>query len=339
MEKNTLDRGGDEYRHLYQTYLRKGHNGLTDAEARALSVGSAGSGAALAPTSWSDYVQNTLAQDYILGKVNIVPTTTGFTQPIVITDATGNTNVAEGSLGTESYTGSNPILNARIGTSGTTTATYSLKKLTAWATVSNELLEDTESAQGVEELLRRQLTARLITILNQQIIIGTGNANGQIQGSYNAAKVYGRTSALGGTATSVSAWTVLRNVCNNSGTDAPLMSWEQFSRCVMVLNSYNIVNFSSTGDLMSSVAYGNGNMMNLPWMYYPLDTTGSGTPGSSQIHLFDPTQYLLATNLSGMTVTRLSERYAAENQTAFVCSIRADGNILNTQAVLNLNRG
>lgn len=339
MEKNTLDRGGDEYRHLYQTYLRKGHNGLTDAEARALSVGSANNGAALAPTSWSDYVQNVWAQDYILSKVNIVKTTTGFTQPILLTDATGNTNVSEGALGTESYTGSNFMLSPRIGTSGTTTASYSLKKYTAWATVSNELLEDSESAQSVEELLKRQLTARLTTLLNRHILIGTGSGNGQLQGSFNSAKLYSRTSVLGGTQTSISMWHIVRCLMNNSGTDEPLMSWEVFQNCVWVFNSYNVGNLSSTGDMTAAFAYGDGTMIGRPYIYFPLDSTGVNVTGSNHMHLFDPTQYLLAMNLSGMTVTRLSERYADTNQTAFVVSVRADGNILNSQAVLNINRG
>jgi hypothetical protein len=339
IDTNTLDRNGDEYRHLYQTYLRKGHNGLTDVEARALSVGSANNGAALAPTSWSDYVQNVWAQDYILSKVNIVKTTTGFTQPVLLTDATGNTNVAEGALGTESYTGSNFMLSPRIGTTGTTTATFSLKKYTAWATVSNELLEDSESAQSVEELLKRQLTARLTTLLNRHILIGTGSANGQLQGSFNAAKVYSRTSVMGGTQTAISMWHIARCLMNNSGTDEPLMPWELFQNSVWVFNSYNIGNHVSTGDIPAAWAYGDENMMGRPYMYFPLDSTGAATSGSNHIHLFDPTQYMLAMNLSGMTVTRLSERYADSNQTAFVVSVRADGNILNSQAVLNINRG
>jgi hypothetical protein len=312
---------------------------LTDAEARALSVGSASNGAALAPTSWSDYVQNVWAQDYILSKVNIVKTTTGFTQPILLTDATGNTNVSEGALGTESYTGSNFMLSPRIGTSGTTTASYSLKKYTAWATVSNELLEDSESAQSVEELLKRQLTARLTTLLNRHILIGTGSGNGQLQGSFNAAKVYSRTSVLGGTQTSISMWHIIRCLMNNSGTDEPLISWEVFQNCVWIFNSYNVGNHSATGDMVAGFAYGDGTMIGRPYIYFPLDSTGVNVAGSNHMHLFDPTQYLLAMNLSGMTVTRLSERYADSNQTAFVVSVRADGNILNSQAVLNINRG
>lgn len=335
MEKNTLDRGGDEYRHLYQTYLRKGHNGLTDAEARALSVGAAGSGAALAPTSWSDYVQNQMKNDVILSKVNIVQTTTGFTQPVFVTNATVNSGVAEAALGTESYTGANPVLNPKF---ANTARAFSLKKFTAWATVSNELLDDTEAAQSVEEFLKRQLSAAVLSTLNQQIIRGTGSST-EIQGTHTAASNYSRTKSANASGNTTShIWLALTDggAGNESNVD-PVT----FSNMVVVMNTRtgDKYTYGSNTVLDGLVFSAEGKMDTLgrPTIFMRIaDTTGTG---ATLIHLMDPTQYMLATNLSGMTVTRLSERYAPENQTAFVCSIRADGNILNTQAVFNILQG
>ena len=53
---------------------------------------------------------------------------------------------------------------------------------------------------------------------------------------------------------------------------------------------------------------------------------------------FDPSKYLLVTNFAGFTVTRLGERYSDSDSTAFVASVRADGALLHSSGVLNVNR-
>jgi len=335
IENNTLDTSGDEYRHLYQTYLRKGQNGLTDAETRALSIGAATGGQVLAPSSWSDYVQNQMQNDAILKRVNIVQTTTGFTQPIFVTNPTVNAAVSEASLGTESYTGSNFVVNPKF---ANTSRAFALKKFTAWATVSNELLEDTEAAQSVEEFLKRQLTASILSTINQQIVRGNGSSS-QLQGSWQAAIDYSRTKAANASGnTTAHIWLAMTDAgAGNESNIDPVT----FSRCVIVFNTRTGDKYSYGAgtplDGMNFSAEGGLTTFGRPVVYMRLsDATGTG---ATLMHIFDPSQYLLATNLSGMTVTRLSERYADSNQTAFVASIRADGNILNTQAVFNITQG
>ena len=75
----------------------------------------------------------------------------------------------------------------------------------------------------------------------------------------------------------------------------------------------------------------------LPVVYHRL-STGTPTTGDTICHFFDPSKYLLATNLNGFTVARFDEVNMANDQTLFVASVRVDGSILNSSGVLNVNR-
>ena len=324
-----LDRGGEDFSHIYNLYLRKGINSLTDVEARAISIGSGG--ASLVPSSWTKFVQETIKEDAIMSKVNVINTTTTFSQPIVSAVPSVNTNVAEASLGTEDSTMA--LASSKF---VATAATYSLKKVTSWLRVSTELLEDSEAAQSIEELLKRQLIAKLITTINNQILIGSGS--GACQGSVTAATNYSRVGIFGGTAGSQVVLNLFRAVMNDGGANLPLMTYANFRRSLMVINTYAPLNFTNENVFWQAMAF-DDSFHGLPVLWHPLDSTGVATSGSIQIHFFDPTQYMLALNFGGFNVTRYDETYAGTGQTAFVASVRASGNIMNTQGVLNLTRG
>ena len=327
--KNQLDRGGEDFSHIYNLYLRKGINSLTDVEARAISIGSGG--ASLVPSSWTKFVQETIKEDAIMSKVNVINTTTTFSQPIVSAVPSVNTNVAEASLGTEDSTMA--LASCKF---VTTAATYSLKKVTSWLRVSTELLEDSEAAQSVEDLIRRQLIAKLITTINDQILVGSGS--GACQGSVTAATNYSRSAIFGGGAGAQVTMAMFRAIMNGGGANPPYITHENFRRSIMILNTYAPLNFTSEGVFWQALAF-DDSFHGLPVLWHPLDSTGIATAGSIQMHFFDPTQYMLALNLGGFNVTRLDEAYAGTGQTAFVASVRASGNIMNTQGVFNLLRG
>lgn len=328
MNNKQLDRGGEDFSHIYNLYLRKGLNSLTDVEARAISIGSGG--ASLVPSSWTKFVQETIKEDAIMSKVNVINTTTTFSQPIVSAVPSVNTNVAEASLGTEDSTMA--LASSKF---VTTAATYSLKKVTSWLRVSTELLEDSEAAQSVEDLIRRQLIAKLITTINDQILIGSGS--GACQGSVTAATSYSRSAIIGGTAGAQVVMSIFRALMNDGGANLPKITYANFRRSLMVMNSYAPINFTSEGVLWQALAF-DDSFHGLPVIWHPLDSTGTSSTNSIQIHLFDPTQYMLALNFGGFNVTRYDETYAGSGQTAFVASVRASGNIMNTQGVLNLLR-
>jgi hypothetical protein len=326
--KNQLDRGGEDFSHLYNLYLRKGASALTDVEARAISIGSGG--ASLVPASWTKFVQETIKEDAIMGKVNVINTTTTFSQPIVSAVPSVNTNVSEASLGTEDSTMA--LASSKF---VATAATYSLKKVTSWLRVSTELLEDSEAAQSIEELLKRQLIAKLITTINDQILVGSGS--GACQGSVTAATNYSRSAIFGGSGGSQVILNIFRAIMNDGGANVPKITYANFRRSLLVMNTYAPINFTSEGVFWQALAF-DDSFHGLPVLWHPLDSTGVATSGSIQMHFFDPTQYMLALNFGGFNVTRYDEAYAGTGQTAFVASVRASGNIMNTQGVLNLLR-
>lgn len=336
----TMDRSCEDYSHIYRTFLTRGHAGLTDTEARAISISA--NGTALVPTTWANYVQNTIAQDSLLSKVNVVHSTSPFVLPIVTTDATANITVAEGALGTES---SVVVTKPYGGLTGTTTYTFGLKKITAWTKVSNELLEDSEAAQSVEELLKRQLTARIATILNRQIITGSGAASTtgtaiECQGSFHSARMYGRfASSTSSFSAANHAISMLKSLIGTTDGTLPAVSFESFSRMTVVLNTRVLDTIASTGNIPAALASSHPDHLTLlgrPVMFTHLEN-GAAATGSTFMHLLDPTQYLLAMNPEGISVARFSETLADADQTIFAATVRADGSIMNTQAVWNIN--
>ena len=59
MGETKIARDSDQYSDIYRTFLRRGARGLTDIEARALTISSGGT--ALAPTAWSKYIDTEIA--------------------------------------------------------------------------------------------------------------------------------------------------------------------------------------------------------------------------------------------------------------------------------------
>lgn len=337
----TMDRSCEDYSHIYRTFLTRGNAGLTDTEARALSIAS--NGAALVPTAWADHVQETIAQDTLLGKVNIVHTASPFVLPIVTTDATANITVAEGAMGNES---SVALTKPYGGLTGTTQYTFSLKKITAWIKVSNELLEDSEAAQSVEELLKRQLTARIVTILNRQILTGSGAASTtgtaiECQGSFHSARMYGRSASSTSGAVANHVISMMNSMWLTGVGTLPAVPFEVFNRMTIVLQTRAFSAFNTTGNVAAALAGshpGHLTILGRPVIYAHLEDTASAITVPF-MHLLDPTQYLLAMNKSGISVARYGETFADTGQTVFAASVRADGSIMNTQAVWNINLG
>lgn len=187
---NKLDRGGEEYRALFRNYLAKGHKGLTDAEARALSEGSATGGAVLFPTTYSNLFMEELGDDRIVGQVSKVYTSTGtFSVPVITPPNSGSSapqgfsvqkNPGEAGTLIDATAGSQTTVAVpsftQPGTSntGTGTATFTLKRISVMVRASQELVED--SAQmgeaSVERIIVRQASQDILRELSKQILIG-----------------------------------------------------------------------------------------------------------------------------------------------------------------------
>lgn len=328
------DRGHEDYAAIYSKFLRRGYRGLTEAESRSLTIGSGGT--ALAPTRWSDYIGQAVENDFMLGRVQRIESTTAFKLPVYANDITGNNNVAEEATGTESTP---TFALPQQGTGGATTYTFSLKKITARVRVSNELLADSKAAADVDAFLMKELVSALITRVNSQIVHGNGTT--QCQGSYRSATAYSQTVSTG-VATTNTAKDVISAVWAGTNTTEPVMPYESWVNSVAVVNSRTVANFDATFYPVLFPVF-RGSMQNgttvegLPTIYHRLTTTTPAS-GDTLVHFVDPTRYLLVTDFSGFSVARFTETFADTNETLFFGSVRADGSIMNKSAVLNVNR-
>ena len=334
-DNQKIDRSSDQYSEIYQNYLRLGQRKLDQNEIRALSISSGGT--VLPPTSWSKFIDDAITEDAILSRVRRVETTTAFVQPIMTTPPAINTGVAEASLGA---TEADPAyLKPYQGTSGTTQYTFSLNKITSWVKVSNELLNDTKAAADIETYLRQELITGLMDEVNRQILMGAGST--ECQGSFNSAKLYSRTAS-----TTVATTNTIKDVISaawlsSASTFSPL-TYESWRNCVAVINSRTMASWdpsafpilfpTMSGSMTEGTTY-----EGLPVVYHRL-STGTPTTGDTICHFFDPSKYLLATNLNGFSVARFDESLADNDQALFVATVRVDGSILNSSGVLNVNR-
>ena len=189
-KKNQMDRNSEEYRGLFSRYLARGHNGLTDVEARALSEGSATGGAVLFPTTYSNMFMAELGDDRIVGQVSKVYTSTGtFSVPIITPVNSSSSaprgfsvqnNPGEGGTLIDATAGSQAQVTVPSftppGTSntGSGTSTFTLKRISVMVRASRELVED--SAQmgdtSVESIIVKQASQDILRELSRQILMG-----------------------------------------------------------------------------------------------------------------------------------------------------------------------
>lgn len=331
-----LDTASEDYAAIYRKYLMRGRKVLSDAETRAISVGTGG--AVIAGASWAKFIDNAMTQDTFLSRVRRIETTTAFTQPVLTTDNTLNTGVAEESLST----GGSPVFQKTSSGTGTsvTQYTFSLNKITSWVKVSNELLNDSQAGQDIEEFLKRELTSKMISEVNRQLVVGAGDT--ECQGVYNSARNYARTAATG-VATTNTIKDVLSAAWLSSASAQSPMSYESWKNSVAIVNSRALASWDSSAfpilfPTMSGSMSEGTTYEGLPVVYHRLTTNASIASGEPLVCFADFTKYLLATNLAGFSVARFDETLADTNECLFVGSVRVDGAILNSAAVLNVTR-
>ena len=195
------------------------------------------------------------------------------------------------------------------------------------------------SAASVEAFLMKELVDALKTEINRQIIIGNGFS--ECQGAFNSAKAYSRTASTG-VATTNKASDVLAAAWASTNSALSPMAFESWVNSVAVINSRLTASFEATfypplfPVFMGNMKQGT-TVEGLPTIYHRLSNTNP-TSGDTLVMFFDPSKYLLVTNFAGFTVTRLGERYSDSDSTAFVASVRADGALLHSSGVLNVNR-
>ena len=377
-KKNQLDRNSEEYRGLFSRYLARGHNGLTDVEARALSEGSATGGAVLFPTTYSNMFMAELGDDRIVGQVSKVYTSTGtFSVPVITPTGSAGFSVQKnpGEAGTLIDATASSQAQVTVpaftqpGTSntGSSTSTFTLKRISVMVRASRELVED--SAQmgdaSVENIIVRQASQDLSRELSRQILIGnkddsvtagTASTAGSdaCHGIVNTLKRYSRsittTAALGGdygviTQSSNGILNATLGLVQNSR-----LTSAYFERATWIFNSQLNVHPTASAQgagivpaAQSQVAlWSERRLFGQPWLFAemsPASNTSVPAAGEPLVVAADLSRYMLALAGNGVSVTRLNETYAATNEVAFIVSVRCAGALTDVNAAFGIHRG
>ena len=375
--KNQLDRGSEDYNHLFSQYMKRGARSMTDTEIRALSETSGGT--VLFPTIYANKFNEMLGDDAVYSQVSkMIVNSSTVSVPILTSTRSpmGGFNVQKnpGEAGTliDATATAAQVVVPTIALPGTSTtgsavATLALKRISVMVKVSNELLEDS-AGQGdasVESWIVRQAAQDIGKEINRQILIGnatdsvtagTGATAGSdsCHGLASTLKRYSARSAttttvLGGNygtwAQSTNAIGNLINLCNQD-----LLQPAYWNRCTVIFNTQNNRNATNGSSMMSIVSQSNPmfiteqKVFGRPFVWADLSPAQAGTTNGPQAGeylgiLCDLSRYTFFSTTEGVQVTRLVETFGETNQTAFVVSMRCAGVLTDINAAYGVYRG
>jgi HK97 family phage major capsid protein len=317
-----------EARDAFNAYLRKGMNGLTGEEARALAelrgtdtqiTTNDGLGGFLVPENWSDFVSATeLFKSDIEQVATVIRTANG--QPFNL-PANDDTSVVAAILGegTAESVSDMTFTNVKF-----EPYTYSSKIVK----VSNQLMAD--NAFDLASFVGSQLANRLKRGINAHLTDGTGSSqpSGIVTGS-----------SLGKSAASASAVTISEAMdlfysVDASYRNAPGAGWMMNSTTAKAIR---VLGFGSSNDFPAYVpgmAVGEPDMLFGKPVYINEDMDGIAT-GNKSIIFGDLSQYYVH-EAGGVQLLRLNERFADALSTGFIAYRRVDGNVLQSSAIKHL---
>lgn len=317
-----------EARDAFNAYLRKGMNGLTGEEARALAelrgtdtqiTTNDGLGGFLVPENWSDFVSATeLFKSDIEQVATVIRTANG--QPFNL-PANDDTSVVAAILGegTAESVSDMTFTNVKF-----EPYTYSSKIVK----VSNQLMSD--NAFDLASFVGSQLANRLKRGINAHLT--TGDASSKPQGIVTG-------SALGKTAASATAVTISEAMDLFYSVDA---SYRNAAGAGWMMNSttakaLRVLGFGSSNDFPAYVpgmAVGENDMLFGKPVYINEDMDSIAT-GNKSIIFGDLSQYYVH-EAGGVQLLRLNERFADALSTGFIAYRRVDGNVLQSSAIKHL---
>lgn len=378
--KNTMDRGSEEYRALFSKYMRQGGHSLTAGEARALSqTGAAGSGDVLAPTSFADKFMSELGDDQILSRVSKLVVKSGVVSvPVITPTGSGGFSVQKnpgeaGTLIDATTTGQAQVAVPTIAlpgtsTSGTGTSTLRLRRVSVMVRVSNELLEDSagQGESSIESLIISQAAQDIASSLNKQILVGNKddsvtagtaatagsdcchgvfNTCRRYSRAYSSASIFGTGSSFLNTSNNHVNWLVGQVRANR-------LAPHYWNRSLLVFNSQMTYNAAAANsgtrlfqqsDIRTGLTYGGGSrsVFGLDWTLADMSiaNTGDNEVASSNEPLSllcDFSRYLFVSTTDGVVISRVTERFADNNETMFVVALRCAGVLLDPNAAIAL---
>ena len=321
-----------EARDAFNAYLRKGVQGLTAGEARAIQeLRAAGADAAnvsnvaadggfLVPENWSDFVSATeLFKSDIEKVATVLRTSNG--QPFNL-PATDDTGVVAAILGQATAVTRKDMEFTNVKFDP---FTYS----SGLVQVSNQLMSD--NAFDLSSFVGNLLAQRLNRGINGGLTTGAGDASNP-QGIVTG-------SSLGKTAAGIAAVTIPEvmdlfysvDVSYRNAPNAGFMMNSTTAKAIRVLG------FGETNDFPAYVpgmSVGEPDMLFGKPVYINEDMASLGT-GNKTIIFGDLSQYYVH-EAGGVQILRLNERYADQLSTGFIGYRRIDGNVLQSSAIKHL---
>ena len=322
-----------EARDAFNAYLRKGVQGLTAGEARAIQeLRAAGADAAnvsdvdadggfLVPENWSDFVSATeLFKSDIEKVATVLRTSNG--QPFNL-PATDDTGVVAAILGQATAVTRKDMEFTNVKFDP---FTYS----SGLVQVSNQLLSD--NAFDLSSFVGNLLAQRLNRGINGGLTTGSGVAGTAPQGIVTG-------SSLGKTAAAIDAVTISEVMDLFYSVDA---SYRNAPGAGFMMNSstakaIRVLGFGQTNDFpayVPSMAVGEPDMLFGKPVYINEDMASLAT-GNKTIIFGDLSQYYIH-EAGGVQILRLTERYADQLSTGYIGYRRIDGNVLQSSAIKHL---
>ena len=374
--KNQLDRGSEDYNHLFSQYMKRGARSMTDTEIRALSETSGGT--VLFPTIYANKFNEMLGDDAVYSQVSkMIVNSSTVSVPILTSTRSpmGGLNVQKnpGEAGTlidataasQAQVTVPTIALPGTSTTGSAVSTLALKRISVMVKVSNELLEDSagQGEASVESWIVRQAAQDIGKEINRQILLGNATdsvtagtaATAGSDSCHGLASTLKRYSARSATTTTVlggsyGTWAqgtngigALVGLCNQD-----LLQPCYWNRCTVIFNAQVNRGF---GAAMMAVANQSNPMFIAdqkvfarPFVWADLSPAQAGTtngpqPGEYMAILCDLSRYTFFSTTEGAQVTRLVETFGETDQTAFVVSMRCAGVLTDINAAYGVYRG
>lgn len=376
MNKNQLDRGGEDYSHLFSQYMKRGARSMTDTELRAISETSGGT--VLFPTIYANKFNEILGDDAVYSQVSkMIVNSSVVSVPIITSTRTpmGGLNVQKnpGEAGTliDATVAAAQVVVPAIAlpgtsTSGSAVATLALKRISVMVNVSNELLEDSagQGEASVESWIVRQAAQDISKEINRQIMLGnaTDSVTAGTSLTLGSDSCHGLASTLRRYSTrsmTTSTFTGSSNGNFTSGTSGlglnlllslnsmDLMQAAYWNRCSIILNSQ--VNRNFVANMLTPAQFSNPmfvaeqKLFARPMIFAELSAASRVglTPDNNEFIaiLCDLSRYTFFSTTEGVQVTRLVETLGQTNQTAFIVSMRCAGVLTDINAAYGVYRG
>ena len=376
MNKNQLDRGSEDYSHLFSQYMKRGARSMTDTEIRALSETSGGT--VLFPTIYANKFNEMLGDDAVYSQVSkMIVNSSTVSVPILTSTRTpmGGLNVQKNPGEAGTLIDATAASQAQVtvptlalpgtSTTGSAVATLALKRISVMVKVSNELLEDSagQGEASVESWIVRQAAQDIGKEINRQIMLGNATdsvtagtaATAGSDSCHGLASTLKRYSARSATTTTVlggsyGTWSQATNgigaligLCNQD-----LLQPCYWNRCTVIFNAQVNRGFGSAMMLVANQSnpmfVTDQKVFARPFVWADLSPAQAGTTNGPQSGeymaiLCDLSRYTFFSTTEGVQVTRLVETFGETNQTAFVVSMRCAGVLTDINAAYGVYRG